>query len=132
MSPFPQQLFVGHHHPAGLLGMRVAADSEMMVWLGEHKVLEERIRHIDIVVLTGVNDPRHGPLQFLEGMVKRGNLHEIGHSGGDEMDGFSFHGHWLSVSVCVSPYFFVLGISHTISRAQKAQKDCKSQCPSFW
>ena len=65
------------------------------------QVLEECIGHIDVVMLAGVNNLRHGPGPFFQGMVKRGDLHEIRPCGSNEMDGFLFHGCWYSVSAFV-------------------------------
>jgi len=38
----------------------------------------EAIGHVEVVVLTGVNDQRVGPAFLFQGMVERLNLHEIG------------------------------------------------------
>ena len=54
----------------------------------QHQVLEEGIRHVDVVMLAGVNDLRRGPIPLFEGVIKRGDLHEVGTRGSDEMDFF--------------------------------------------
>jgi hypothetical protein len=35
--------------------MRPSADTEVMVWQRQAKVADKRVRHADIVMLTGVN-----------------------------------------------------------------------------
>jgi hypothetical protein len=44
--------------------MGAAANTKMVVWFGQHEVPEERIRHVDIVMLARVNDLRQSPLSF--------------------------------------------------------------------
>ena len=51
-------LFVRDHHAAGLLGVAAAADFEMMVRLRQAQVAEERVRHVGVVVLSGMDDAR--------------------------------------------------------------------------
>ena len=48
---------VGHHHACSLLGMTAAADPEVVVRFGQAQVTEEGIRHVGVVVLTGVHQP---------------------------------------------------------------------------
>jgi hypothetical protein len=49
--------------------------------------VEERIGHVRVVVLAGVDDPRAAPRLRLQRMVQRRDLHEVRARGGDEIDG---------------------------------------------
>ena len=69
--------------------MAAAADSQMDMGIGQFQVLEKGVRHVDVVMLTGVDDYRIGPGLLFQGMVERGDLHEVGPGRGDQMN---FHG----------------------------------------
>ena len=83
---------VGHHRAPGLLGMRAAADFEVVRRFGQAQVPEEGVRHVRVVVLPGVHDGGLAPAFAGEGVVEGGHLHEIGAGRGDQVDGLRIHG----------------------------------------
>ena len=58
---FDEQLFVGDHDLAGLLGVRAVSHIEVDVGCGQAEVHEEGIGHVEVVVLAGVDDDGPGP-----------------------------------------------------------------------
>ena len=83
---FHKHLFIGDHDIAGLFGMGAAADTQVDIRAGQAQVVEKRARHVGIVMLPGMDDNRLHPGFFFQRMVKRGDFHEIGSGGTDEMD----------------------------------------------
>ncbi len=77
---------VGHHHARRLPGVAAAAHPQMTVGAGEAEVAQERVRHVVVVMLTGVDEDRLAPIRRREHPVERRHLHEIGPGAGDEMD----------------------------------------------
>ena len=49
-------LLIGNHDAAGLFGMAAAANAQVKVRRWDTKILENRIRHVAIVVLTRMNE----------------------------------------------------------------------------
>ena len=78
-------LLVSDHDIAGLFGVRTAADTQVKIGRGYLEVLQDRIRHVVVVMLACMHEHGIGPVGFLELVVKRRDLHEIGACGGDEM-----------------------------------------------
>jgi hypothetical protein len=81
-----RHFLIRNHHAAGLLGMASGADAEMMVGLGELEIGKDRVRHVGIVMLAGVDQHRLEIRRGLERMPERRHLHEIGSRGGDQVD----------------------------------------------
>ncbi len=57
--------------------MRAAADAQVKVWCGYFEILQDRVRHVVVVVLARVNEHRIRPVGCLERMVKRRDFHEV-------------------------------------------------------
>ena len=85
---FHADFFVGDHDIAGLLGMRATANTEVEIRGRNAKILQDRIGHVLVVMLPGVDQDGFRPVGRFERMVERGYFHEIRSRGGDEMDGF--------------------------------------------
>ena len=81
-----RDFFVSDHYAAGLLSVRAAAHLEMEVRLGQPQVAEERVRHVGVVVLPGMDDLRGTPRLARERVVQRRDLHEVRPGGGDQVD----------------------------------------------
>ena len=65
--------------------MRAASYAEMQVWVRDPELDEEGIRHVDVVVLPGMDDlVLDSPGS--EGLGHRGQLHELGASPDDAHD----------------------------------------------
>ena len=79
---------VGDHGAAGLLGVRTAADLQMVGGVGQRQIAEEGIRHIGVVVLPGMHDAWCAPALARQLVVQGRHLHEIGPGGGDQMNKF--------------------------------------------
>ena len=93
VGPVAQRdLLIGDHHSAGLLGMAAGTDSEMMVRLRKSEVREEGVRHVDVVMLAGVDEHRLEARRLDEGMPERRHLHEIRARRGDQVDALSHEG----------------------------------------
>jgi hypothetical protein len=86
-----RDLFIGDHHAAGLLGMTAGADAEMVIGLRQRQVREDRVRHVGIVMLAGVDQHRLEIGRSGQRVPERRHLHEIGPGRCDEMDALS-HG----------------------------------------
>ncbi len=81
------EALIGNHHAAGLLGVAAAADLEIVVRRRQSEIGEERIRHVGVVVLAGMDDDRRGPVARRgERVIERRDLHEIRPRRRDEMD----------------------------------------------
>jgi hypothetical protein len=94
-----RHLLVGDHYAAGLLGMASGADAEMVIGLGQAQIGEYRVRHVDVVMLAGVD--QHG-LEIGSGgqrVPKRRDLHEVRARGGDQVD----PGRPISIHDCPAP-----------------------------
>jgi hypothetical protein len=59
-----------------------------MVRRRQHQILEEGLRHVEVVMLTSVDDNWFGPVGFPERMVKRRDFHEVRPDRCDQVDGF--------------------------------------------
>ena len=81
-----QDLLIGDHHVSGLLRMGAAPHGQMDGRIGQLQVPEERIRHIEVVVLAGMDNNRLCPGLAFQPVVERGYLHEVGPGHGDQMD----------------------------------------------
>ena len=79
------------HHVSGLLRVCTAADPEVAVRLRHVEVLEERIRHVRVIMLSGVDDSRIAPVETYELVIERRHFHEIRPGCGDQMNQFSCH-----------------------------------------
>ena len=79
-------LFIGNHDVAGLLGMRAAADAEMKVRIRHAEVFEYRVRHVVIVVLTGMHKHRLCPVGSRQCVIERRDFHEIRPGGRYQMN----------------------------------------------
>src|SRR3546814_5587877 len=77
-------LFVGDHDGGGLLGMRAAADAEMMVRRRQAEVGKEAVRHVDVIVLSGMDQYRHEPVLPLQHVVASRNLADVWPGRGDK------------------------------------------------
>jgi hypothetical protein len=71
--------------------MAARADAEMMVRRRDPQVGQDLVRHVGIVMLTGVNEDRLEILRGGQRVEKRGHLHEVGPGGGDQMDAGGRH-----------------------------------------
>ena len=74
-------LLVFDHDAAGLLAVAAAADVEMDVRLRHAEVGEERVRHVGVAVLAGMDDSRRAPGFGRERVVMRAPDHAARHSG---------------------------------------------------
>ncbi len=81
------QRLIGDHHGRGLLRVAAAAGAEIVVRLRQGKIAKEGVRHVRVVVLTGVNENRPAPALLAQRMPQRRHFHEIGPRCDDEMDG---------------------------------------------
>ena len=66
---------------ASLLGVRFAADPEVVSRLGQAQVAKEGVRHARVVMLTGMHYTGGAPGLAGERVVERRHLHEIGARG---------------------------------------------------
>ena len=66
------------HHGRRLLGVRARAHPEVVVGRGNPQVLEEEVRHVRVVVLTGVHDDVLEVATLGQLAIDRRELHEIG------------------------------------------------------
>src|SRR3546814_11998492 len=66
--------------------MRAAADAEMMVRRRQAEVGKEAVRHVDVIVLSGMDQCRHAPVLPLKHVVERRNLHEVGQGPGEKVN----------------------------------------------
>src|SRR3546814_13568948 len=71
--------------------MRAAADAEMMVRRRQAEVGKEAVRHVDVIVLSGMDQCRHAPVLPLQHVVERRNLHEVGPGRGDKVNLLTRH-----------------------------------------
>ena len=78
-----RHLLIFDHHPAGLLGMAARADAEVEIGIGEAEVLQDRLRHVGVVMLAGMDEHRGEVRRRGERVPERRHLHEIGARGGD-------------------------------------------------
>ena len=67
--------------------MAAAAYSKMNLRRGQLEIVEERIRHVVVVMLPRVDNARLAPGLPRELMIKRRDLHEVWARGCDEMNG---------------------------------------------
>jgi hypothetical protein len=79
----------------------------MQMGLRQRQIGEKRIRHVDVIVLAGVNDYRIGPWLIFQSMVKRSDLHEIWPCSGNEMN-FLLLGHARIMSSLFGFLLFVI------------------------
>jgi hypothetical protein len=66
--------------------MAAATHAKVMIRLRQCKLLKKNVRHVDIVMLPGVDNLGFSPVRCLEGVIERGDLHEIGSGRGNEMN----------------------------------------------
>ncbi len=78
--------FVGNHRAAGLFRVCAAPDLEVMRRLRQTQIPEERVRHICVVVLSGVHYVRCAPLFSCEGVIQRRDFHEVRTRRGDQVN----------------------------------------------
>ena len=76
--------------------MRATADAEVEFRIGYAEVLENRIRHVAVIMLSRVHENGLRPAGRGQRMIKRRDFHEIRPSGGYEMDLDVRHGIWGS------------------------------------
>ena len=62
------------------------ADAEMMIRLRQRQIGEDRVRHVGIIMLAGVDQHRLEIRRGGERVPERRHLHEIGPRGGDQVD----------------------------------------------
>ena len=77
--------------------MAAAACAQMDMRFRQSQILEKGIRHVEIVVLSGMHNHRFQLTLFAQGMVEGGDLHKVGTGGGDQVDG---SGHGFSSDYC--------------------------------
>src|SRR3546814_5720688 len=63
----------------------------MMVRRLQAEVGKEAVRHVDVIVLSGMDQCRHAPVLPLQHVVERRNLHEVGPGRGDKVNLLTRH-----------------------------------------
>jgi hypothetical protein len=53
-----RDLLIGDHDAAGLLGMAAGTDAEMVIGLRQPQIREDRVRHVGIIMLAGMDQHR--------------------------------------------------------------------------
>src|SRR3546814_20761159 len=71
--------------------MRAAADAEMMVRRRQAEVGKEAVRHVDVIVLSGMDQCRHAPVLPLQHVVERRHIRDVGPGRGDKVNLLTRH-----------------------------------------
>ena len=102
--------------------MAARAGTKVIIGRGQRQVGEDRVAEVGIVMLAGVDQPRHELAACLERVPQRRDLHEIGPCGGDQVDGL----HWGSILQKnqrePKPVSIVLIVRKTISKSSQGEK----------
>jgi len=66
--------------------MGATPHTKMEIRFGKAEILEKGIGHIQVIILTGMNNNGMGPVLLFQGVAEGGDFHEVGPGCGDEVD----------------------------------------------
>jgi hypothetical protein len=84
-TPLVAEPLVSDHYAAGLFGMAATSDSQVMVGIRKLEITEKSLRHVIVVMLSGMDQGYIAPIFLAQNTEQWRDLHKIRSSGSDQM-----------------------------------------------